>query len=273
MVQGKLGKVITGASSHFVEGGGAVVGSSGVSAEVAEYESIGMETEDMEPDQRRAYLDNKYGPGTADSLERASVSNAEDPGAAGVTPVNGTSKGVGCGDYNSSTPDSTKISKYFTVADFSSGVYQPALRHTIPSGGNNGVNKADIICNLKFLATNSVDALKDWLSHNTDGIEFKIGSGFRNSTGTSDHNIGSACDLHMFKNGNRLSREELRQLAVKIITTAKIPYTQFLLEYSGSGSPGWIHFANRRSQQMSGLPLGYTMTGGTPYHPNLPKSA
>lgn len=270
-VDGKIGKVITGASSHYVDGGGGGAGASGVSPEVELFEEVGMETEDMSPDERRDYIEKKYGAGAADALDRASQTTTEDPGAENVANSTAKSKAVSCDGFDDNTPDSTKISRYFTVGDLSSGVYQSGLRHKVEA--NKGLSKGEIICNLKHLAANSLDPLKDWISRNASDFSFKIGSGFRPADGNSDHNVGSAADLHLFKGSSRASREELRALAVRVMNEANIPFTQFLLEFQGGSSAGWMHVANRKNGQNSGLRIGYTMTGGAPYSANLPRSA
>jgi hypothetical protein len=271
MVDGKIGKIINGVYTHLVEGGGAGGSGDGVSAEVAETESVGMETEDMEPTERRTYLDKRYGPGSADAFDRATQGATSDPGGMPGEVNNG--KNVYNGQ-NCSTPDSAAdsmmVSKYFTVGQLSSGIYQAENRHSIPTTTALNLSRGQVICNLKFLATNSLDPFKDWLTSRTP-YTFKPGSGFRNATNGSDHNRGQAADLHIFKGNARISREELRLLAVKALKEAKIPFTQFLLEYSGPSSFGWIHLANRQSGN-SGLHVGYSLTGGAPYHPNMPVS-
>jgi hypothetical protein len=269
-VDGKLGKVITGAPAHNVGGSGGGGGGDGGPVAVL-VESIGMETEDMSAPERRAYLNERFGEGSADGLERALA--AEDT-ATESDPVNANdvaSRVVGCDGVTNATSNSVKISRYFTVADASSGVYQPSLRHNIPNTTAKGLSRAATICNLKHVLINSIDPLKDWVAANLPGFSIKIGSGFRNKAGGSDHNSGSAIDLHFFKGGRRATRAELLTIARRIVTSANIPFTQFLLEYQGGSSQGWIHLANRRSGGNSALRVGYSMNGST-FHPNLPRS-
>ena len=181
------------------------------------------------------------------------------------------SRVVGCDGITNATGNSVKISRYYTVADASNAVYQPALRHTIPTTTAKGLSRATTICNLKHVLTNSIDPLKDWVAANAPGVSFRIGSGFRNASGGSDHNKGSAIDLHFFKGGSRVSRAELRTIAARITASANIPFTQFLLEYQGGSSLGWIHIANRKSGGNSGLRIGYSMNGSN-FHSGLPRS-
>lgn len=270
-VGAQMGKVITGASSHYVDGGGAVSGD-GVSPEVAMAESIGMETEDMTDAEKRNYINNRFGGDSADSLNRASETNADDPGSENVANSTAKSSPVSCDGFTNSSADSTQISRYYTVADFSSAVYQAPLRHTIPNSTAAGLSRAETICNLKHLATNSIDYLRDWVPKNiSGGYSFKIGSGFRNQSGSSDHNRGAAADLHFFKGGQRASREDLKMIAQKILNGANVPYTQFLLEYQGNDSLGWIHIANRKNGQNSSMRIGYSMDGRN-FNSNLPRS-
>lgn len=269
-VDGKLGKVLTGAPAHNVGGsGGGGAGDGGTVPALVE--SIGMETEDMTRSERRAYLDARFGNGSADGIERA-ISSSDTPTESDtVNAAEVASRVVGCDGITNATANSVKISRYFTVADASNAVYQSALRHTIPSTTANGLSRATTICNLKHVLTNSIDPLKDWVSANVPGVSFRIGSGFRNEGGGSDHNKGSAIDLHFFKGGSRVSRSELRTIAARIVASANIPYTQFLLEYQGGSSMGWIHIANRKSGGNSGMRVGYSMNGSN-FHSGLPRS-
>lgn len=265
------GVVVTGIENHLV-GGTSSVGESGTSGEVEVLESIGMETEDMTPAQRHAYLEERFGPGQADAIERASAAaDLADPGSMDVSPLDAKSAPVSCDGFTNESSDSTQISKNFRVGNLSSAVYQRSNAHAIPTSTALGMSRASVICNMHFLCTNTLDPLMEWMTKNTP-YTFKIGSGFRNASNGSDHNKGSAVDLHVFKSGKRASREELRLLAIEILTKAKIPFTQFLLEYMGSSSAGWIHIANRNGGGASSLKVGYTLSGNAPYHPNVPKS-
>lgn len=265
-----IGQIIQGVDNYLVDTGGGV-SSDGTSPEVATYESIGMETEEMTAAQKRAYITSKYGAATADALDRATSTTITNPGSTPANVLNANSAPVSCSSFTNSSADSTQISKYYTVSDFSSGIYQSANAHEIPTTTALGNSRATIICNLSFLAKNSIDPLKDWMAANTP-YTFKIGSGFRNNTNGSDHNIGSAADLHVFQNGQRVSRQTLVQVAQLVVSKAGIPFTQFLLEYEGSSSFGWMHIANRQSGQKSPLLVGYTLTGSGPYPAGFPAS-
>ena len=269
----QIGKIITGNASYYVgeQTGGA--GGGGGDDIVALTESVGMETEQMSPTEKRSYIEQRFGSGTADAINRATTPTVENPNPSPVaaTPNPAASVPVGCNGLTNDSPDSTQISKYFTVGMLSSQIYQSVNCHTIPASTAKGLTRATVMCNLKYLATNSLDPFQDWLTNNTS-YTFKVGSGFRNNTNGSDHNIGSAADLHIFQNGTRISRENLRQLAIKIVNQSKLPYTQLLLEYTGSSSSGWIHFANRQSGRMSALPVAYSLTGSAPYYANFPSS-
>src|ERR1700748_1281398 len=146
----------------------------------------------------------------------------------------------------------------------SNSLYESQNNHTIPAMTALNHSREQIMCNLKYLATNTLEPFMTWLPQQ-GSYTFKIGSGFRNNTNTSDHNIGSAADLHIFNSsGQRVSRAQLLQIASKLVN-ANIPYTQLLLEFSGGSSPGWIHMANRSNGQNSALRVGYTFTGNAPY--------
>ena len=255
----KKGTVITGAPAHTVAGQGG--GGSGLTPKQEIFESIGMETEDMSPSERRAYINNRYGAGTADAYERA---QSETPAAESeeVTPSNAPSATVGCGDIPDNAPNSYRVSPNFTVESFTTGIYQVGNRHPLPARTRLGLSRKDVICNLKFLSNNSLEPLKSWLTRNAPGVTFKIGSGFRNYTTGSDHNKGQAADLHFFQSGSRMSRENLRKMVVRIVNEANIPYTQLILEYEDGESMGWMHLANRRSGN-SNLRLCHTFNASS----------
>lgn len=256
------GQVITGGPAHQV-GGQGNGGSSGMNPLQEVFESIGMETEDMSPSQRRAYVTERYGSGAADAYERGLTDETPPTESETVSPTEQRSATVGCNDIPDDAPNTYRISPSFTVASFTVGdnqgnLYQAPLRHRLPPRTALGLSRKDVICNLKFLSNNTLEPLKAWVAANTQ-YYFVIGSGFRNATTGSDHNRGQAADLHFFsKQGRaRVSREALRAVVVRIVNEANIPYTQLILEYDGSNSRGWLHLANRRSGN-SGLRLCHT---------------
>ncbi len=226
-----------------------------------------MEMEDMTEEEKLDYLAGKFGGGAggraaAQSYIRGGEGSSVDPGSEEALDPNLKSTEVGCQGISNATPDSYKLSPRFTVGSLSSQVYQSALRHSIPNTTAKGLPRNQVICNLRYLAINTLEPAVALFSR--EGYSIKIGSGFRNGTNDSDHNKGSAADLHVFKNGSRLTdRAELTRLGRKVY--ASVPTTQLLIEWSGGSSAGWIHCANRRSGASS-LRVGYSLNGSTILH-------
>ena len=240
-----------------------------VSLSEAEVEEVGVETEDMSPEERYSYASDRYGAANANSVvEQTTVQSRSDPGAI-ATPANTASSAtVGCDGVTNSTPDSYAISRSFTVASVSSGAILP---HRVPNATRLGLSRATVICNMKHLAQNSLEPFKAWLARSFPQYSMRIGSGFRNETNGSDHNRGSAADIYIYNGGSRVSREQIRVVAVRFVG-ANIPFTQFLLEYN-SGSRGWIHLANKKSGVNSGLHVGYSLNNGANFHAGMPRRA
>jgi hypothetical protein len=231
-------------------------------------EEVAMETEDMSDDEHDAYVTSRFGGGTGGAGIAAGFSRAGGGGGSAtgeeITGPDVSSTNLGCDGITNDTPDNAKISAFYTVSSFSS---RAGLPHTIPATTAKGLTRSTVICNLKHLATNSIDKAKTYIEGK--GYTVQVGSGFRDATNGSDHNIGSAADLWVFHNGARVSRQTLRELALGLINDAKIPFTQMLLEFTPS-SQGWIHVANRRLGGNSGLRIGFTLSGGAPYSSGLP---
>lgn len=126
---------------------------------------------------------------------------------------------------------SEKLSKYYTLADLTAGYTRKLVER-------NGQTPAQIFCNLKALANNVLDPLKQKYSN------MQINSGFRNFTppggsATSQHDIGQAVDISF----PGMSREALYDRVLEV--QKLIPYDQIILEYASG--PGWIHISFRES--------------------------
>lgn len=233
------------------------------------YEEAAIELEDADPEEVEAYFASNYGSNAAD-IQAIYAAPPEggipDPDET-VAPSEENSAPVSCGETTNATPDSALISLYYSVGSFSSRAGMP---HTIPTTTALGLSRAQVICNLKFLAVNSIDKIREWADAN--GYVIKIGSAFRDRTNGSDHNRGQAADLWFYHagTGERVSRATLLTIAKQLVASP-IPYTQFLLEFK-AGSRGWIHVANRQSGN-SNPRVAYTFTGGSPFISSLPLSA
>lgn len=227
-------------------------------------EEMNLDMEEMSTEERRAYLTQRLGSSAmADAYLRASVGN--DPGGPADStddaPAAG-SKVVGCQEFTDNTAPSTRISNHYTLAMLSSATAYTKYQ-IVP---HQGLSKAQIMCNLKHLAVNSLDMIKDWQP------SVKVGSGFRSNSST-DHGKGSAADLYFYNPGTtqRMNVSGLVGVAKHIIYELKVPFTQLLLESSGNGT-GWIHIANRRSGGNSAMRIGYSLSNGGSFHPGLPRA-
>jgi putative chitinase len=132
-------------------------------------------------------------------------------------------------DNKEDIPDTTQISKYFTIGMLSSNAvvshYKIAEQH--------GLTKAQIACNLKNLAENCLDVIKAQYPN------MKVTSSFRaNTGGKSQHELGMAADMQF----DGISKGDYYDIAQWIKT--KVVFDQLLLEYktTGTGLP-WIHIS------------------------------
>jgi hypothetical protein len=225
-------------------------------------EGINLDMEEMSQTERMNYLTARLGSADmAAAYLRSSV--GADPAVEGeaVSGIDQTSKVVGCQEFNDSTPLSTRISKHYSLAMLSSNTAYSRY----PIVPHSGLSKAAIMCNLKHLAVNSLDMIRDWHP------AAKVGSGFRSNSST-DHGKGSAADLYFYNKGStqRMNVKGLVEVARYLIHDLKVPFTQMLVESSGNGT-GWIHIANRRAGNNSAMRVGYSLNNGGSFHPGLPK--
>lgn len=169
------------------------------------------------------------------------------------------SSAVTCGDFTSSTPDTTKISRHFTLGMLSSQTVYTKYK-IVPM---EGTSKTQIMCNLKHLAVNTLDPIKDWQP------TMKIGSGFRSNSST-DHGRGSAVDIYFYSEGGaRAPLRKMVEYAKYVVYELKVPFTQVLVESSGNGT-GWFHIANKTNGKNSGLRIGYSLNNGKDYYAGFP---
>ena len=126
---------------------------------------------------------------------------------------------------------SLQISKHYKVGDLSKNA---VYGHMIAP--QHGLTSEDIINNLKNLATNVLDPIKDKYPN------MFVTSGFRPAKGASQHERGMAADMQF----SGASRSEYYDIALWI--RENVPHDQFLLEYQtgGSGNP-WLHISLKPS--------------------------
>jgi hypothetical protein len=134
-------------------------------------------------------------------------------------------------------PDSLRLSKHITLGAISTRAVVSSYKVV----DFNGLNKADIVCNLKHLAVNCLDKIKDKYP------DMIITSGFRNKSNSSDHGKGMAADLQ-FRNHSKNQYFEI----IKWIEQ-NVPYKQLLLEYEhrNTGKTSWIHISYDKKKTRS----------------------
>jgi hypothetical protein len=139
-------------------------------------------------------------------------------------------------------PDSLKLSKYVYLGDIST----KAAATSYAVQDQNGLTKAQIVGNLKYLSVNAIDKIKEKYP------DMVITSGFRAGTSSSDHNLGQAADLQFKAH----SFSDYYDIAEWIKNN--VPYKQVLLEYASrpSGTIAWIHIAASSNGAKSPMPIG-----------------
>jgi len=134
-------------------------------------------------------------------------------------------------------PGSLKLSKYIYLRD--------VVMNKFPLIDQKGLTKAQIVGNLKSLAVNMLDPIKEKYP------DMIISSGFRHGTTNSDHYVGQAVDLQF----NRHSQSDHYEI-IKWIKE-NVPFKQLLLEYrtDKGGMVVWIHAAFAASGAKSALQI------------------
>jgi hypothetical protein len=177
--------------------------------------------------------------GSINSNTTLTPSNKTDTSLGGVT-----GKAVDTSEFNnySSFPESLKLSKYYTLGDVTTRPSASSYSVT----AQNGLTEKDIVGNLKYLAVNVIDTVKEQYP---DAV---ITSGFRAGGSGSDHNKGQAVDLQF--TGHSFS--DYYDIADWIKNNT--PYKQVLLEYATrpQGTVAWIHVAAASDGSKSSMPIG-----------------
>ena len=130
-------------------------------------------------------------------------------------------------------PDTIRLSKYYTLGALTTRT--PAASYELQD--NRGLTKAQIACNLKTLAVNCLDRIKDKYP------DMLVTNSFRAKGGSSDHEIGCAADLQFTKHSFADYHEIVNWIRENIVNT------QLLLEYQmrSSGQICWIHISYNKS--------------------------
>lgn len=141
-----------------------------------------------------------------------------------VTPIDTSST-----DGYSYFPRSYQLSKNFKLGDMLVGNQGSALT------AQKGLKEGEIVNNMRNLAVNSLDKIKDQYP------DMVISSGFRKGSADSEHNVGAAADL-VFPGR---SSSEYKEIAEWV--KSNVPHRQLLLEYRYGNNnkleATWIHIS------------------------------
>lgn len=146
-------------------------------------------------------------------------------------------------DKLSEYPDTLRLSKHFTLG---------ALTNRAPASPTDlkdqrGLSKSEIAGNLKALAVNVLDPIKDKYP------DMKVTSAFRSGSNNSDHDIGAAADIQFE------SRSPAQYFEAAQWIKDNVPHKQLLLEYQDKPDGrriAWVHVAYKEGAPKSSLPLG-----------------
>lgn len=148
-------------------------------------------------------------------------------------------------------PDSTMLSKHFSLGSLTTGVALPSERNKVRA--HMGKSIGQIVCNLKQLAENTLDPIRD---HYPNMI---ITNAFRLNTNGSQHNIGSAADTQY----PGVAKKDYYEIAKWI--KDNVLFDQLLLEYTSKGSV-WIHVSYSQTPRKQVLTLMNHSTYGQGLH-------
>lgn len=140
-------------------------------------------------------------------------------------------------------PDSIKLSKYYNLGQLSS--QSAVVKEKVVD--QRGLTRGQIVCNLKNLAVNCLDKIKEKYPDVVVTNAFRTDKGGR--TNVSDHGTGMAADLQF------PSIPASRYFEVVNWIAANVPYKQLLLEYGGGARNPWIHIAYDKSGQKHPLAI------------------
>lgn len=213
-----VGKIITGAAAHNVDGaaGGGVASVANGLVSIYGDEDVKAMTGENADDHPAASQPGTEPPEGSDVVEDGE-NNAE--------PTD-----VSCNGLSGNSPPSLVLAPGFTLGQLSS---QAVFPHSIRP--QHGFNKAQIICNLKAL---TVNCLVPIAAHFGRG-SFRINSGFRQGNGSSQHQRGMAADLQF------PGKNATQMLAIATWIRDNVPYDQ-LIQEKGSGI--WIHVSFDRTK-------------------------
>lgn len=139
--------------------------------------------------------------------------------------------------------DLIQLSKHFNLGQLSSRAV--VIKEKVAA--QRGLTQGQIVCNLKNLAVNCLDKIKDKYPDMIVTNAFRLDQAGR--TNVSDHGMGMAADLQF----PTLKPSQYYEIVNWI--AQNVPYKQLLLEYGGGARNPWIHIAFDKTGQKAALPV------------------
>lgn len=141
-----------------------------------------------------------------------------------------TSSNTGGVEKLSEFPLNLPLSRYYTLGQLTQKPWV-TYAYDIPAQGINGLTRGQIVANLKLLAVNVLDKVRDKFPN------MIVTNTFRASVGKSQHGRGQAADLQF----TGTPKSQFYNIALWI--RDNVPFDQLLLEYaiSSQGKTCWIH--------------------------------
>lgn len=150
-----------------------------------------------------------------------------------------------CNEFANVTffPDNLQLSKYFNLGQLSSK--SAVVKEKVIA--QRGLAQGQIVCNLKNLAVNCLDKIKEKYPDMIVTNAFRLDKAGR--TNVSDHGVGMAADLQF------PSVQPSQYFEIIKWVADNVPYKQLLLEYGGGARNPWIHIAFDKTGQKHALPI------------------
>ena len=128
-------------------------------------------------------------------------------------------------------PLELQLSRNFTLGQLTARPYVE-FQHIIPPSGANGLTRGQLVANLKLLASNCLDPIRDRYP------DMRPSNSWRPGSGQSQHGLGQAADLKFY------NTPKSRWYDIAVWIKDNIPFDQLLLEYKNVGPPTcWIHIS------------------------------
>lgn len=140
-------------------------------------------------------------------------------------------------------PDGLKLSKYFNLGQLSSRAV--VVKEKVVA--QRGLTQGQIVCNLKNLAVNCLDKIKDKYPDMIVTNAFRLDKSDR--TNVSDHGVGMAADIQF------PSIQASQYFEIINWIAENVAYKQLLLEYGGGARNPWIHIAFDKTGQRHPLAI------------------